>query len=146
MPTPPPNDAMEWGNIAQIWASSTGTLGFILSIWTLSRQRSDKALDGLQKSQDAIKTSFDSQLKELRADDARQFERIDKIEADIASVKADVRHLPTRDDVHKIELGVTALSSKLEARFEALCDKVDLVIQQNERAQDRLAEKEDRSK
>lgn len=93
MTPPTATDGLEWGSIAQLWAASTGTLAFVVSIWTLLRQRNDKAIDD-------IKTD----IKALRADDARQFERIDKIEADVAALKSDVKHLPTVADVHEIAI------------------------------------------
>lgn len=92
-PPPPPPDGLDWGNFAQLWSAGAATLAFALSIFAFFRQRNDKAIDD-------IKTD----IKALRADDSRQFERIDKIEADLATVKSDVKHLPTVADVHEIAL------------------------------------------
>ena len=140
------NDGTEWGNGAQILSAAVAAVALIVSIVSILRQRNDKAIEDIKSSQTKMEASFEADMKALREDDGRQFERIDKIEANLARVEADVRHLPTRDEVHRIDVKITEIGTRIEARFEALADKMDLVIAQNERAQDRLAEREDRSK
>jgi len=134
-PTPPTNDGIEWGNLAQIGSFGVSALAFLVSSVAFFGKRNDEQITGLK-----------TDIKALRDDDARQFERIDKIEADIAGVKADVRHLPTREEVHRIDVRLSEIGARIEARFEALDDKMDTAISQMQRAQDRLAEREDRIK
>ncbi len=83
----------DWGNAAQIMSAGVAAVALILSALSFFRHGNEKAIDSIKED-----------MKALRDDDARQFERIDKIEADLAGVKADVKHLPTVDDVHKIAI------------------------------------------
>lgn len=113
--TQPPPDGMEWGNLAQLGSFGVSALAFLISAVAFFGQRNDKQIDGLKKSQtDAVEkleaaqckatADLKADIRALRDDDARQFERIDTLDTEIASLKADVRHLPRTEDLHKIAL------------------------------------------
>jgi hypothetical protein len=124
----------EWGTAGQ-WAGTFAAI--VIAVWGALSRRDQKAFDEL-------KTSLNEAVHDLREDDERQFERIDRLEADVTAVKVEIKHLPTRDEFHQIDVKVSRIDAKIDARFDAMTQKIDTVIQQNERAQDRLAEREDR--
>jgi hypothetical protein len=126
----------EWGTAGQ-WAGTFAAI--VIAVWGALSRRDQKAFDEL-------KTSLNEAVHDLREDDARQFERIDRLEADVTAVKVEIKHLPTRDEFHQIDVKVSRIDAKIDARFDAMTQKIDTVIQQNERAQDRLAEREDRER
>lgn len=95
------NDGVEWGTVAQ-WAAVVVTL--TLALWAVKRSGDKEALDALSAKIDVNHQGLREDIAALRRDDARAFERIDDIEADVAGVKANVAHLPTTDDVHAIAL------------------------------------------
>lgn len=127
---------VEWGSLGQ-WAGPI--VAVLISLWAAFSKRGEKAIE-------EVKTSLNDAIKALRDDDARQFERIDRLEADVTAVKVEIKHLPTRDEFHQIDVKVSRIDAKIDARFDAITMKIDTVIQQNERAQDRLAEREDRAR
>jgi hypothetical protein len=126
----------EWGTAGQ-WAGTFAAI--VIAVWGALSRRDQKAFDEL-------KASLNEAVHDLREDDARQFERIDRLEADVTAVKVEIKHLPTRDEFHQIDVKVSRIDAKIDARFDAMTQKIDTVIQQNERAQDRLAEREDRER
>jgi hypothetical protein len=126
----------EWGTAGQ-WAGTFAAI--VIAVWGALSRRDQKAFDEL-------KTSLNEAVHDLREDDARQFERIDRLEADVTAVQVEIKHLPTRDEFHQIDVKVSRIDAKIDARFDAMTQKIDTVIQQNERAQDRLAEREDRER
>lgn len=132
-PGPPPADGIEWGNIAQIWAAGISSLAFIVSMVAMFRQRNDKAIDEIKDDIEGLSTN----VGELYQQDKKLNERM-------ATVETEIKHLPTRDELHRIDTKITAIGATLEARFEALSRQLGTIIAQNERAQDRLAEREDR--
>lgn len=123
---------MEWGSIAQ-WASPIVTL--FVAVWAVKRAGNKEAIDSLK-----------DEIGKLRDEDGRLFDRVDKVESRVATVETEIKHLPTKEEMHRIDTKITEIGARIEARFGALADKIDLVIQQNERAQDRLAEREDRAR
>lgn len=126
----PPNDGLEWGTLAQWVGPWIGAaVAIVLALWGKFSRQDEQALSDIKDD-----------IAELRADDGRLFERVDKVEADIAAVKADVKHLPTREEVHRIDIKVTEIGSAIRN----VLDKVETVINQNERMQDRLIEREER--
>lgn len=127
---------IEWGTAGQ-WAGTFAAI--VIAVWGALSKRDQKAFDEL-------KLSVNDAVRDLREDDARQFERIDRLEADIAAVQVEIKHLPTSDEFHQIDVKVARIDAKIDARFDAMTQKIDTVIQQNERAQDRLAEREDRER
>lgn len=112
---------VEWGTLGQ-WAGPL--VAILISLWAAFSSRDQKALD------------------ELKADRNTLFKRVDDVERDVATIKVDIKHLPTKDEFHELD----NMLASLDAKFDAMLDKMDVVIAQNERAQDRLAEREDRER
>jgi chromosome segregation ATPase len=127
---------LEWGTASQ-WAGTLAAI--VIAVWGALSKRDQKAFDEL-------KASLNKAVDDLRDDDARQFERIDKLESEVTALEVEIKHLPTRDEFHQIDIKVSRIDAKIDARFDAITQKIDTVIQQNERAQDRLAEREDRER
>lgn len=125
-----------WGTASQ-WAGTLAAI--VIAVWGALSKRDEKAFDEL-------KATFNRAVLDLRKDDARLFERIDRLEADMTAQKVEIKHLPTRQEFHAMDVKVSRIEAKIDARFEAITGKIDTVIQQNERAQDRLAEREDRER
>jgi len=118
--TQPPPDGMEWGNAAQIGSFGISALAFLVSAIAFFRRRNDEQIERLEESQAKANADIKADIKALRDDDARQFERIDTLEAEIASLKADVRHLPRTEDLHKIALEQTRQGETLRGFGEVL--------------------------
>jgi len=159
---------VEMGTAAQWVSAAIAALAFVMSIRALMDRTNRERLDGIKTDVSAMRTSFEKVLSdqktsfekaigdqkkefsaamtELRQDDSRQFQRIDQLEADVTAVQVEIKHLPTRDEFHQIDVKVSRIDAKIDARFDAITQKIDTVIQQNERAQDRLAEREDRER
>lgn len=115
-------DGVEWGNGAQVTSAIVAALAFCMSIFAIFRQHNDAAIKDVKASVSKLSDSVDKQFTELRKDDSRGFERIDKLEADLAGVKADVRHLPTADDVHAIDLKLAQQGEMLRSLTEAVAN------------------------
>lgn len=118
-------DGIEWGNVAQIFGPwITSGVAIAIAIWGNNNERDQTA------------------LREIKADMGRLFERQDKTDQRLAAVEREIEHLPTSTEVHALALKVNEIGATINVRFESLAEKLDLVIAQNERAQDRLADKE----
>jgi hypothetical protein len=116
---------IEWGNVAQIFGPwITSGVAIAIAIWGHNNERDQTA------------------LREIKADMGRLFERQDKTDQRLAAVEREIEHLPTSNEVHALALKVNEIGATINVRFESLAEKIDLVIAQNERAQDRLADKE----
>ncbi len=126
----------EWGTAGQ-WAGTAAAI--VIAVWGALTRRDQKAFDEL-------KTGLNKAVDDVPEDDARQFERIDRLESEVTALEVEIKHLPTRDEFHQIDIKVSRIDAKIDARFDAMTQKIDTVIQQNERAQDRLAEREDRER
>ncbi|MBY6244122.1 DUF2730 family protein [Methylosinus sp. Sm6] len=108
---------MDWGTAAQ-WAGTAAALA--IAVWSRFSNRSDDDVKGMQ-----------SDLRRL-------FERVDGVEVRIGKIEVEVEHLPTKDEVHAIDVKITTL----DARVAAMIERVNTLINLYERAQDRLAEAE----
>lgn len=118
-------EGIEWGNVAQIFGPwITSGVAIAIAIWGNNNERDQTA------------------LKEIKNDMGRLFERQDKTDQRLAAVEREIEHLPTSNEVHALALKVNEIGATINVRFESLAEKIDLVIAQNERAQDRLADKE----
>jgi len=136
-------EPIEWGSIAQWvgpWVSS-GVAIFIAS-WAAFRQHDQKTIDDMKARVDRLRTEMRADAAAMRADIGRVFERQDRSDQRLSAVEIEVEHLPTQTEMHQLAVKVTEIAATIQARFEAIGGKLDLVIQQNERAQDRLADKE----
>lgn len=119
------SEGIEWGNVAQIFGPwITSGVAIAIAIWGNYNERDQNA------------------LKEIKLDMGRLFERQDKTDQRLAAVEKEIEHLPTRTEVHALAVKVSEIGATINARFQSLGEKLDLVIAQNERAQDRLADKE----
>ncbi len=141
--TPPTTDAADWGNISQIASASVATLALFMSVWGIWRANNKAELGDLSRKIDSGNTALHADIASLRGDDARAFERIDRVEADMTGLKVEVKHLVTKDELHILDRQLARIDEKIDRKFEALSDKMDTVISQTERAQDRLAQRED---
>lgn len=133
-PTPPPAEGMEWGTLAQ-WVGPwiTSAVALLIAVWGRFSDRDEQALEGIKEDIDGLTTN----VGELYQQDKKLNERM-------ATVETEIKHLPTREELHRIDTKITAIGATLEARFESLSRQLGTIIAQNERAQDRLAEREDR--
>ncbi len=111
---------MDWGTAGQ-WAGVVAAI--MIAIWGASSKRNDKAIE------------------ELKDDRTRLFERVDDIERELAGVKSDVRHLPTREEMHDLDIKITRVDSKLDA----VLDRLGAMIAQNLRTEERAVEAERRA-
>lgn len=137
------NDGIEWGNLAQIFGPwITSAVAVAIAVWGNYNERDQNALNEIKASVDDLRKENKSENDTIRRDIARLFERQDKTDQRLAAVENEVEHLPTRNELHQLGLKVTEIAATINARFQSLGEKLDLVIAQNERAQDRLADKE----
>ncbi len=111
---------MDWGTVGQ-WAGVLSAVA--IALWGATSKRNDRAIE------------------ELKGDRTRLFERVDGIDREIATVKADVRHLPTREEMHSLALQITRVDGKLDA----VLDKINALVAQNTRAEERAFEAERRA-
>lgn len=120
------SEGLEWGNVAQFWAAAVSSVALIVSVFAIFRNRDDKAFD------------------EIKDDIVELFQQNKKTVERLTAVETEVKHLPTKEELHKIDTKITAIGATIDARFEAVTQQLGTIIAQNERAQDRLAEREDR--
>lgn len=137
------NEGIEWGNVAQIFGPwITSGVAIAIAIWGNYNERDQNALNEIKDSVDVLRRDNKAENQAVRRDMGRLFERQDKTDQKLAAVEKEVEHLPTRNEVHALAVKVTEIGATINARFQSLGEKLDLVIAQNERAQDRLADKE----
>ncbi len=137
------NEGIEWGNVAQIFGPwITSGVAIAIAIWGNYNERDQNALNEIKDSVDVLRRDNKTENEAVRRDMGRLFERQDKTDQKLAAVEKEVEHLPTRNEVHALAVKVTEIGATINARFQSLGEKLDLVIAQNERAQDRLADKE----
>lgn len=110
---------MDWGTAAQ-WAG-TGT-AIVIAVSGGFLRRNDQDVKGMQ-----------SDLRRL-------FERLDNVEVRVGKIEVEVKHMPTKDEVHAIDVKITTLGTRVDSMIE----RVSTLIHLYERAQDRLAEAESR--
>lgn len=110
-------ESIDWGTVGQ-WAGVAAAIA--IAIWGAMSSRNEKAID------------------ELRMDRNLLFSRIDNVERDVAAMKVEIKHLPTNDDLHALDVKVT----RIETKFDSLLDKLDTLIAQYERAEDRALQAE----
>lgn len=136
MQPPTTNDGLEWGTLAQ-WVGPwvTSAVAILIALWGNFSRRDEQALDGLKNDIEGLSEN----VGELYQQDKKLNERM-------ATVENEIKHLPTRDELHRIDTKITAIGATLDARFESISRQIGTLISQNERAQDRLAEREERSK
>ncbi len=108
---------MDWGTAGQ-WAGVAAAI--IIAVWGAMSRRNDKAID------------------ELKLDRNTLFQRVDGVERAVAVIQADIEHLPTREEMHGLELKIVTVDGKLDA----VLDKIGTLIAQNQRAEERVIDAE----
>lgn len=115
---------MDWGTAAQ-WVGTATAVA--LGVWANFSKKSDKALDGLTEN-----------VKGVQGDLRRLFERVDGVEGRVGKIEVEVEHLPTKDEFHQLHTQLT----KLDAKFDSVLYKIDTLVAQYERAEDRAIQAE----
>lgn len=133
-PTPPTNDGIEWGTLAQ-WVGPWVTSGvaIVLALVGSFSRRDEKALDSIEEKIEGLTENVGELYQQDKALTTR-----------IATVENEIKHLASREDVGSVKAEVHTLKAVVEAKFDGLSRQLATIIAQNERAQDRLAEREDR--
>lgn len=88
-------DGLEWGNVAQFLSAGAALVALIISIFSIFRQRNEK------------------DVSELRADQGRIFQRLDEIDQRVAKVEVEIEHVPTKDQLHALDVKITAQGATL---------------------------------
>lgn len=88
---------MDWGTAAQ-WAGVFAAIG--IAIWAARAKRHDEALKELSGNVEGCG-------KKLAAHETR-----------LAFLETDIKHLPTKDDFHKLQVGMTELSGQMGVIIE----------------------------
>jgi outer membrane murein-binding lipoprotein Lpp len=115
---------VDWGTAAQ-WAGVIAAL--LIAIWGAMNKRDDKLFEGIS-----------TDICELKTDRTTLFVRVDKIERDVAVIRSEVEHLPTKEEMHELELKLVTLGGKMDT----LIDKVSTLVAQYARAEERVLEAE----
>jgi hypothetical protein len=105
----------------QQWASlivSLITIGTTAYIWMTSGSKD------AQKDIAALKEDIEKDARELAADREKTAlavgDRFQRVENRVLKLEADFQHLPEREQVHRIELGLAELNGKFEVISERL--------------------------
>ena len=137
------NEGIEWGNLAQIFGPwITSAVAVAIAVWGNFNTRDQNALNEIKESVEVLRRDSKAENEAVRRDMGRLFERQDRTDQKLAAVEKEVEHLPTRTEVHALAMKVTEIGATINTRFQSLGEKLDIFIAQNERAQDRLADKE----
>lgn len=115
---------MDWGTAAQ-WAGTATAIS--LGVWAAFSKKSEKALEGLEHD-----------VHGVQSDLRRLFERVDGVENRVGKIEVEVEHLPTKDEFHQLHTQIT----KLDAKFDSVLYKLDTLVAQYERAEDRAIQAE----
>ncbi len=135
---------MEFGNLAQIGGAAVGVLAFVTSLWAGRSKRFDDKIDAVAKAAKdelaATLTKMETVDIALRADVARSFQRIDGTEQRLARVENELAHLPNKDMVHSLQLGM----ERLQGQMAALVERVTPLARSVDRVEQSLLERADR--
>ncbi|MGA8170929.1 MAG: DUF2730 family protein [Methylocystis sp.] len=129
---------IDWGTAGQ-WAGVCAAI--VIAVWGAMSKRNEKEIDGLSKALVDVKAGVDKDINELRSDRNKLFGRVDDIDIKLARVESDIEHLPTKDEMHELEMKVVGIDGKMDA----MLDKIGTLIGQNARAEDRVIEAERRA-
>ncbi|MFT4099118.1 MAG: DUF2730 family protein [Rhodoblastus sp.] len=124
---------MEFGNFAQIASAALGFIGFATAVWSSRTKRFDDKIA-------ALATKGETADSALRADIARSFQRIDGTEQRLARVENELAHLPNKDMVHSLQLGM----ERLQGQMAALVERVTPLARSVDRVEQSLLERADR--
>ena len=123
----------DWGNIAQIAAAIVGVAGFLTSLWAARAKRFDDKIEAVIRKNEAA-------IDGVRPDISRAFERIDGAEQRLARVENELAHLPNKDMVHALQLGM----SELKGQMAALVERVTPIARSIDRVEQSLMERADK--
>lgn len=123
----------DWGNLAQIAVAVVSILGFATSLWAARAKRFDDQIKAISKA-------FEEQVAAIRADIGRSFERTDGAEQRLARVENELAHLPNKDMVHALQLGM----SELKGQMAALVERVTPIARSIDRVEQSLIERAER--
>ena len=85
---------IDWGTAAQ-WAGVVAAL--FIAIWGAMRQRGEKAIE------------------DMAGDLRRIFERLDEADHRISKVEVEIAHVPTKDQLHALDVKITALGATMSS-------------------------------
>ena len=118
---------VDWGTLAQ-WAAVFVAVG--LALWAkldrkgeVAKQEQSAALVGLNRT-------LTEGLAQLRSEIGRSFQRIDDAEQRLTSAESELKHLPSKDALHKIELQMTRIEGgvlSLDHRITPIARAVDRI-------------------
>ncbi|MFT4098160.1 MAG: hypothetical protein QM651_13660 [Rhodoblastus sp.] len=127
---------MEWGTVAQ-WASVviaggsliTAGVSLLIAVRSSRSKRHEEALKAMRDEEEKARLALKQELlnaignasldvRSLKSDVGRAFERVDTVESAVARIENEFRHLPDKDSVHKLELQTTRIEGKLDKLFE----------------------------
>ena len=117
----------DWGPAGQ-WAGVLTAIA--ISIWGAMSKRNEREIQALR-----------DEIGELKKDRNDLFKRVDHIDVQLARIEADLEHLPTKDEMHDLEMKVVGIDGKMDA----MLDKIGTLIGQNARAEERVIEAERRA-
>ena len=126
-------EVTDWGNIAQIAAAIVGVAGFLTSLWAARAKRFDDKIEAVIRKNEAA-------IDGVRPDISRAFERIDGAEQRLARVENELAHLPNKDMVHALQLGM----SELKGQMAALVERVTPIARSIDRVEQSLMERADK--
>ncbi len=118
---------MDWGTAGQ-WAGVLTAIA--ISIWGAMSKRNEREIQVLR-----------DEIGDLKKDRNDLFKRVDHMGVQLARIEADLEHLPTKDEMHDIEMKVVGIDGKMDA----MLDKIVTLIGQNARAEERVIEAERRA-
>lgn len=124
---------MDWGNFAQIAVAVVSILGFATSLWAARAKRFEDQIKALMKAVDDANAA-------IRVDQGRAFERIDSAEQRLVRVENELAHLPNKDMVHALQLGM----SELKGQMAALVERVTPIARSIDRVEQSLMERAER--
>lgn len=113
---------VDWSNLAQIASSFISVLAFATSIWAA---RSKK---------------HEADLNSLRADIGRGFSRIDMAEQRLSKAESELAHLPNKDMVHDLRIGM----AELKGQLGALVERIAPIARSLDRVEQSLIERNDK--
>lgn len=88
------------------------SIGTALYAWVISQGRAyEPKLKELAEHCDGVTREFAARLE-------REIDRIAKVEGDLVRMAGEMAHLPSKDMVHRIELGMKEMQARIEAQAE----------------------------
>lgn len=124
---------METGNLAQVASAALGVIGFATAVWSARAKRFEDKINTVMSKAEAGDTA-------LRTDIGRVFQRIDGAEQRLARAENELAHLPNKDMVHSLQLGM----AELKGQIGALIERVTPLVRSVDRVEQTLLERNER--